>query len=68
MTLATSVTSRPASRSSRAVPPVDMISTLAAISVLANSASPVLSETDNRARRMGIGDFIFMINVSILHN
>ena len=65
---ATSITSRPASRSRRAVPPVDSISTLAATSVLASSTSPVLSETDKRARRMGIGALTFMINVPILHD
>ena len=50
------------------MPPVDSISTLAATSVLASSTSPVLSETDKRARRMGIVAFTFMIDVPILHD
>src|SRR5512147_1973479 len=42
----------PASVSARAVPPVLRISTLRAASARANSTSPVLSETDSRARRI----------------
>src|SRR5215218_11344236 len=47
----TSVTSIPASRSAVAVPPVERISTPSAASPLAKSATPVLSETEIRARR-----------------
>src|SRR4051794_33766190 len=47
----TSVTSRPASRRALAVPPVERISTPSAARLLAKSATPVLSETEIRARR-----------------
>ncbi len=51
VTAATSVTGRPASRSARAVPPVDTSSKPARARPAANAASPVLSETDSSARR-----------------
>src|SRR5918992_5742756 len=41
----------PSSESSRAVPPVDTISTPSSASPRANSTSPRLSETESRARR-----------------
>src|SRR3954451_14558500 len=47
----TSVTSRPASRSAVAVPPVERTSTPSAASPFAKSATPVLSETEISARR-----------------
>ena len=46
---ATSVTARPASASSFAVPPVDSSLTPSALSSRANSSTPVLSETESRA-------------------
>src|SRR5215213_10775512 len=46
----TSVTSRPASRSAVAVPPVERTSTPSAARPLAKSATPVLSETEISAR------------------
>src|SRR4249919_4183177 len=49
----TSRTARPASRSAFAVPPVETSSTPCAASARARSVRPVLSETDNRARRTG---------------
>src|SRR5260221_2580719 len=55
---ATSVTSRPASRNALAVPPVERISTPCAASVLANSATPVLSETEISARRTRIAPLL----------
>src|SRR5262249_1229204 len=48
---ATSATSRPASRSASAVPPVERISTPSAARALAKSTTPVLSETEISARR-----------------
>ena len=51
VTSLTSVTSRPASRSVRAVPPVEMSCTPSAASPRARSTSPVLSDTDSSARR-----------------
>ena len=48
----TSFTATPASRSARAEPPVDRISTPAAASAEANGTSPALSETEISARRM----------------
>src|SRR5690242_8969736 len=47
-----SLTLRPASRSVRAVPPVEISSTPKPASALANSTSPVLSVTLSRARRI----------------
>src|SRR6476646_11247879 len=47
----TSVPSSPASRSAVAVPPVERISTPSAVSPLAKSTTPVLSETEISARR-----------------
>jgi len=51
------VTSTPASRSAVAVPPVERISTPSAASALPKSATPVLSETEIRARRTRIAPF-----------
>ena len=50
----TSFTVSPASRSVLAVPPVETSSTPCWLRARARSTTPVLSETDNRARRMGI--------------
>src|SRR3954453_1154328 len=50
----TSVTSSPAPRSAAAVPPVERISTPSPASPRAKSATPVLSETEIRARRTPI--------------
>src|SRR3954466_6159078 len=47
----TSATSRPASRSAAAVPPVERISTPRPARPRAKSATPVLSETETSARR-----------------
>src|SRR5260221_5943503 len=55
---ATSVTSRPASRNALGVPPVERISTPCAASVLANSATPVLSETEISAGRTRIAPLL----------
>src|SRR5262245_61544314 len=46
----TSVTLRPASESARAVPPVEISSTPRSMRPFAKSISPVLSETERRAR------------------
>ncbi len=51
VTAATSVTGRPASRSARAVPPVDTSSKPWPTRPRPSSTSPVLSETDSSARR-----------------
>ena len=51
VTAATSVTGRPASRSARAVPPVDTSSNPRATRPRPKSARPALSETDSSARR-----------------
>ena len=60
VTSATSVTSRPASRSAVAVPPVDSSWTRRAARRLARSTTPCLSETLSSARRtggwVGLGD------------
>ena len=50
----TSMTGKSASRRALAVPPVESNSTPRAWSSLANSASPVLSETESRARVIGM--------------
>src|ERR1700722_12917235 len=50
---ATSITVSAASRSSRAVPPVERISTPRAASARASSATPLLSDTEISARRTG---------------
>jgi hypothetical protein len=44
------MTATPASRSDRAVPPVEKISTPALASFLHKSTTPCLSETDTKAR------------------
>src|SRR5262249_3227676 len=51
----TSLTLRPAARSERAVPPVEMSATPIASRPLARSISPVLSDTLSSARRTGCG-------------
>src|SRR5689334_24150791 len=48
-----SETARPASRNALAVPPVEISATPWRARPLAKSTSPVLSETDSNARRMG---------------
>ena len=53
VTSLTGTTGTPASRSFAAVEPVDTISTPAAASARPRSTSPVLSETETRARRIG---------------
>src|SRR5207244_10706854 len=53
VTSTTSTTGNPASRSVFAVPPVEMRVTLRSASARANSTSPVLSETEISARRIG---------------
>ena len=45
-------TARPAALSAAAVPPVETMSTPRSFSAAAKSTSPVLSETERRARRM----------------
>ena len=54
VTALTSVTGRPASRSARAVPPVETSSKPRATSARPNAASPVLSLAD-RSARLGVG-------------
>src|SRR5438309_11807056 len=53
VTSTTSATGNPASRSVFAVPPVEIRVTLRSASARANSTSPVLSETEISARRIG---------------
>src|SRR5664280_480048 len=61
---ATSMTSRPASFSALAVPPVDTSSTPKPASAVAKSMRPVLSDTDSKARTMRRGWLIMMYGLA----
>src|SRR5262249_44215037 len=58
VTSATSRTATPACLSARAVPPVDRISTPIPARPRASSTSPVLSDTERRARRIWLIELI----------